>query len=106
MKSTWRLLNEVLNNKKSKSNLLTSFKVDDREISDQTQIADHFCEYFTSIGPNLANSIPPSSSSYCYFLFGVFVNSIFLQPKTEQEISEVCSTVFNLGLLQVMTKLL
>ena len=55
MKSTWTILNEVINNKKSKSNLPTTFNVDDKEISDPTQIADHFCAYFTNIGPNLAN---------------------------------------------------
>ena len=34
MKSTWRLLNEVLNNKKSKSYLQTTFNNDNREIID------------------------------------------------------------------------
>ena len=49
MKSTLSILNEVINNKKSKSNLTTTFNVDDKEISDPTQIADHFCVYFTNI---------------------------------------------------------
>ena len=79
MKSTWRLLNEVLiNNKKSKSYLQTTFNNDNREISDPIEIADHFCEYFTNIGPNLASSIPPSSCSYRSFLSGTYMNSIFL----------------------------
>ena len=34
MKSTWTILNEVINNKKRKINLLTTFNVDDKEISD------------------------------------------------------------------------
>ena len=36
--------------KKSKSNLPTAFNDDDKEISDPTQIADHFRAYFTKIG--------------------------------------------------------
>ena len=68
MKSTWSILNEVINNKKSKSNLQTTFNVDDKEISDLTQIADHFCAYFTNIRSNLANSIPPCLTSHLSFL--------------------------------------
>ena len=49
MRSTWIVLNEVFNNKKSKSNLQTTFNVDDKEISDPTQIADNFCVNFTNI---------------------------------------------------------
>ena len=92
MKSTWRLLNEVLNNKKSKSYLQTTFNNDNREISDPIEIADHFCEYFTNIGPNLESSIPPSSRSCRSFLSGTYMNSIFLRPTTEQEILEICSS--------------
>ena len=91
MKSTWRLLNEVLNNKKSKSHLQTTFNSDNREIPDPIEIADDFCEYFTNIGPNLASSIPPSARSYRYFLSGTNVNCIFLQLTTEQEILDICA---------------
>ena len=49
MKSTLSILNEVINNKKSKSILTTTFNVDDKEISDLTQIADNFCVNFTNI---------------------------------------------------------
>ena len=49
MKSTLSILNEVINNKKSKSILTTTFNVDDKEISDPTQTADNFCVNFTNI---------------------------------------------------------
>ena len=91
MKSTWRLLNEVFNNKKSKNRLSTSFKVDNMEISDPVQIANHFCEYFSDIVPNLAKSIPPSYLSHRLFLSGNIVNSLsFLKPTIEQEVAETC----------------
>ena len=92
MKSTWTILNEVINNKKSKSNLPTTFNVDDKEISDPTQIVDHFCAYFTNIGPNLANSIPPCLTSHRSFLSGAFMNLLYLQPTTEQEIIDICAS--------------
>ena len=78
MKSTWTILNEVINNKKSKSNLPLTFNVDDKEMSDPTQIADHFCAYFTNIGHNLAKSIPPCLTSHRSFLSGAFMNSLYL----------------------------
>ena len=66
--------------------------VDDKEISGPTQIADHFCAYFTNIGPNLANSIPPCLTSHRPFLSGAFLNSLYLQPTIEQEIIEICAS--------------
>ena len=73
-----------------------TFNVDDKEISDPTQIADHFCAYFTNIGPNLANSIPHFLTSHRSFVSGAFVNSLYLQPTTEQEIIEI-RTSFRAG---------
>ena len=54
--------------------------------------ANHFCEFFTNIGPNLAKMIPSSTSSFRSFLSGSFINSIFLEPTTEHEISEICAS--------------
>ena len=68
------------------------FNVDDKEISDPTQIADHYCAYFANIRPNLANSIPPCLTSHRSFLSGAFVNSSYLQPTTEQEIIEISAS--------------
>jgi len=65
----------------------SSFIIDNKKITDPIEIANHFCEFFTNIGPNLVKMMPPSTSS----LSGSFINSIFLQPTTEHEISEICA---------------
>ena len=88
MKSTWRLLNEVINKRKSRNSVQSSFLIDNKEITDPMEIANHFCEFFTNIGPNLAKITPSSTSSFHSFLSGSFINSIFLEPTTELEISE------------------
>ena len=54
MKSTWRVLNEIMNRKTQKNRLPSTFKIDNHEISNPKEIANCFCEYFTNIGPNLA----------------------------------------------------
>ena len=55
MRATWRVLNQVLNNKKLRPKPNSVFKVDDQKISDPMEIANRFCYYFSTIGPNLAN---------------------------------------------------
>ena len=55
MRAIWRLLNEVLNNTKLRPKPNSVFKVDDQEISDPMDIANRFCYYFSTIGPNVAN---------------------------------------------------
>ena len=92
MKSTWRLLNEIINKRKSRNSVQSSFIIHNKEITDPMETADHFCEFFTNIGPNLAKMIPPSTSSFRSFLSGSFINSIFLEPTTEHEISEICAS--------------
>ena len=83
---TWEMLNEVLNRKKSRPQLNTIFKSDGQEISDPVEVADRFCSYFSSIGPNLAKKIQPPPCSHKDFLSGSFRESIFFSPATEDEI--------------------
>ena len=49
MKSTWRLLNEIINKRKSRNNEQSSFIIHNKEITDPMEIANHFCEFFTYI---------------------------------------------------------
>ena len=91
-KSTWKLLNDLINRKKSKCKLPSYFKSNEEEILNPTHIANRFCEYFTNIGPDLAKSIPASDKSHRSFLDGSFINSFFLQLATEQEVREICTS--------------
>ena len=68
-RATWKVLNEILNRSKRNSNRCSTFKADDREITDPVEIANKFCSYFSSIGPNLARGIQ-SSASHRSFLNG------------------------------------
>ena len=47
----------------------SSFFIDNKEITDPMEIANHFCEFFTNIGPNLAKMIPSSTSSFRSFFY-------------------------------------
>ena len=63
-KSTWKLLNDLINKKKIKCKLLSVLKANEQEILNPTQTANRFCEYFTNTGPNLAKSILASDKSH------------------------------------------
>ena len=91
-KSTWKLLNDLINKKKIKCKLPSTFKSNEEEICNPTHIANRFCEYFTNIGPTLAKSIPASDKSHRSFLNGGFINSFFLQSASEHEVTEICSS--------------
>ena len=88
-KSTWKLLNDLINKKKSKCKLPSFFKSNEEEIFNPTHIANRFCEYFTNIGPDLAKSIPASDKSHRSFLDGSFSNSFFLHLASEQEVTDL-----------------
>ena len=87
------VLNEVINKKRSKSRLPSSFRTSDNtEISDPTEIATRFCNYFSCIGPTLAKKIKPSSVSHRQFLSGCFPQSVFHDNVTTVEIIEISKT--------------
>ena len=45
-RATWKVENEILNRSKRNSNRRSTFKADDREITDPVEIANKFCSYF------------------------------------------------------------
>ena len=76
-KSTWKLLNDLINKKRSNCKLPSFFKSNEEEIFNPTHIANRFCEYFTNIGPDLAKSISASDKSHRSFLDGSLVIHFF-----------------------------
>ena len=89
-KCTWRVLNEVINKKQNVKRLPSNFKINSQCVSDPSQIAEHFCMFFSNIGPNLAHKIPRSPMSHRSFLPGNFAKSIFFDTASESEIIEIC----------------
>ena len=93
MKSTWKILNEVINKKSISKPIKGLFKTSDNtEISDPFLIANKFCNYFTNVGPNLVKKIKSSSLSHCEFLSGCFPQSAFLSSVTPVQIVEIAKS--------------
>jgi len=94
LKMTWKLLNGIMN-KNNKSILPSIFNHNGKEISDPDTIANKFCDFFTNIGPSLANKLPHSEVSFTSFLKNRISESIFLRPVTEDEIIHLVSNFKN-----------
>ena len=56
IKLTWRLINQVLGNNPNKS-ISTKFNINDKCITDQQEIANHFNSFFASIGTKISQQI-------------------------------------------------
>ena len=56
IKLTWRLINEVLGNNPNKS-ISTKFNINDKCITDQQEIANHFNSFFASISTKISQQI-------------------------------------------------
>ena len=67
MKETWKVINDVLNKKKN-NDKITHMKINDVITDDNQNIAKNFNNYFSQIGPNLANAIPRIEKSFKCFL--------------------------------------
>ena len=89
LKQTWKILNEVINRHVTKLPYPASFTKNEMEISNPSDIANKFCDYFTNIGPNLASKIPSTNSSPKDFLSSALSESISLQPLTVGELNNI-----------------
>ena len=75
-RKTWKIVNSILS-RKPKSCNVDMLKVSNTEITDKSQIADLFNDYFSTIGSNIAKKVPISSLSASPQDFMTFSNSKF-----------------------------
>ena len=69
MKNTWRTLNNIIGRSNDRSTMtFSTFTMNDEKVSDPTKIVNGFCDYFTNIGPKLANQIPTSEHDSLHYL--------------------------------------
>lgn len=67
IKKTWQTINALLSRGKP-STTPDKLVVEGTTITDETLMAEHFNNFFASVGPNLANEIPPSNKHYTDYL--------------------------------------
>ena len=92
IKETWKVINNVLNKNKN-HNSITQIKSNNTIIKDNSAIANIFNDYFSSIGPNLAKTIPQTNKTFADFLKNKHPNTIFFIPTDVNEIKKIVEKI-------------
>ena len=99
-KTLWNTvgLYEIVNSDNKEFSPPTQLKTKSGHVTTDPQvIADALNQVFTDIGPNMANSITPSSPSFENFLhFCNIKNALFLSPSTPDELITIISSLKNI----------
>jgi hypothetical protein len=91
-KQTWKVLNNLIGKQNDKTFVPIKLKHNDELISNPQDIANHFCDYFTNVGPGLAAKIPQHINRYSHYLTksqSRNPKTLFLGPTDPQEIFKI-----------------
>ena len=96
MQRTWGIIKRIIN-KSSSNSMRSMIKSNDRMITDDTEIANVFNEFFASVGPDLAKHIPETGKCPTEYIKNVTINSIVLENVTEKELINVINSLKKLS---------
>ena len=89
MKKTWEFLKKAIGNQNDKAIIPQMMKINNEQVSENTQIADSFNKYFASIGATTGQNVPISKSTYTDFLQKPIANSMYIEPVESYQVIEV-----------------
>ena len=75
---------------KSKFSTIKEINIDGILLHKPDEIATTFNNYFTNIGPKLANKIDPVTGSYLDYIKTCVDNTMYVIPTTSDEILKMC----------------
>ena len=84
-KKTWQTINQILGRTLEKSSIPNTFISNEKILPGELEIAEGFNDFFSNIGPKLAEQIPPSGSSFSDYLKDEIIHS-FTFPKVTPEV--------------------
>ena len=94
MKKSWNLIKSIIHRGK-KTKVQNKFTCNGNIINDKNIICEKFNNFFTGIGPSLADAIPHQNRQPESYLNERLVNNIFLTMVTEKEIVEIVNDLNN-----------
>ena len=87
--SVWKGIKSLITLRQKSKEQPTKLSVNNKLISDQTEIANIFNDFFVNIGPTLSNKIGKTDISYTSFLTNRCLNSLYLKPTDKNEIMKL-----------------
>ncbi len=111
MKKTWRKINETLSRHKKQTEFPTSFLHNGRTLSDPTDIANTFNDFFVNIGSNLASNIDLTNinGTFQQYLHNPTAQACVLKNVTEVEVLAIIDKMDNkcsTGVYELSNKIL
>ena len=108
VKGTWRVINQIIKIKSTKKSNF-SLNINNQLSTDPAQISTHFNNFFSNVGKNLVEQIPPSSKMFSNYLHNPIDKKFKFEPTTQIEIYEIISNLKNsssCGIDNIPTKII
>ena len=77
---SWSILKVAIGKRNDKSSLPHEFIINNNPVTDNSEIANNFNEYFANIGPITINNVPLTENKYTDYLPDPLTKSMFLDP--------------------------
>ena len=91
---TWKILRQIIGIGKSKVSNSHNFCINGTSVINSLEIANAFNDFFTTIGPLLANKIPTSTINPLSYVKNV-PNSIVIEEVSERQVSDIIKSLSN-----------
>ena len=78
-KQMWSVLKKAIGKQNDKRNISQSFKINNQDVTNKTEIAEAFNSYFSQIGSSTSHNVPKSKHTYSEYLSTPTANSMFLE---------------------------
>ena len=91
---TWKTLRQIIGIGKSKVSNSHNFCINGNSVNNSLEIANAFNDFFTTIGPLLANKIPTSTINPLSWVKNV-PNSNVIEDVSEREVSDIIKSLSN-----------
>ena len=96
LKSTWKTIKDILGNKKNKKDFPECFMINDTRVTNTKTIAESFNEFFTKIGPDLADRIEtPPGKNFKDFLKNPSISQFNFHTITEEDTTKSINELRN-----------
>ena len=87
-KMLWKLINSVIKTTKQTGSMISHITVDGVKVTQPENIADHFGQFYLTLGSNLAKKIDNNQLCINTYMSKIprNLNSMFLMPTSQQEV--------------------
>jgi hypothetical protein len=90
-KKAWKVIHEFIEKPRKSESSCRTFSHNGTSVTGDVEIAEAFCDFFTDIGPNLAEKVRVTpGKSHKDYLGESSIGSVFMWPTTPAEIASCC----------------